>query len=329
MIETSAKTGILLAFSMLKGVGPAMLRKIAAVPAFESLPVEHVAAQVTQLRKILDDKEAWPKALEAAASQLDQAERYKARILSPFDSEYPQLLASTKDDPFLLFVRGTLAPTPAKSIAIIGTREPTPHGEGATSRLTNFFGEQGWSIVSGLALGCDGIAHRTAVETGAHTVAVLAHGLHTISPSAHRKLAESILDAGGALVSQYAFGQGAQKAYFVQRDRVQAGLAQGVVMMQSDVKGGSLHASRAALDYDRWLIVPYPTSADRENTEPKIQANLLLADGKDFEKADLLRCHTSSLARLMVIRNKEDYPVMLENLQSNRTISPSLQSSLV
>ncbi|MGO4478692.1 DNA-processing protein DprA [Massilia sp. 2TAF26] len=329
MIETSAKTAFLLAFSMLKGVGPAMLRKIAAVPAFESLPVEHVATQVPQLRKILDDQDAWPRALEAAASQLDQAERYKAWILSPFDPSYPNLLARAKDDPFLLFVRGTLAPDPAKSIAIIGTREPTPHGEGATVRLTKYFGEQGWSIVSGLALGCDAISHRTAVETGAHTIAVLAHGLHTVSPSANRKLAESILDAGGALVSQYPFGQGAQKAYFVQRDRVQAGLAQGVVMMQSDVKGGSLHASRAALDYDRWLIVPYPTSADRENKEPKIQANLLLADGKDFEKADLLRCHTNSLVRLMVIRTKEDYPAMLEKLRSNEEILPSLQGSLV
>ncbi|WP_235038312.1 DNA-processing protein DprA [Pseudomonas brassicacearum] len=235
-----------------------------------------------------------------------------AYIISALDEDYPALLSATKDDPFILFVKGTLSQTPEKSVAIIGTRQPTKHGEMITRRITDFFCGQSWSVVSGLALGCDGIAHRAAIESGGHTVAVLAHGLQTVAPSQHRKLAEEILNSGGALVSEYRFGQGALPTQFVKRDRTQAGLSQGVVMIQSDLKGGSLHASRAALDYDRWLAVPYPTAADEQANEPKIQANLMIANhSADIDRANLLKCHISRLSKVIVLRAKDDYPQLV------------------
>jgi DNA processing protein len=329
MKEISAQTGILLALSMLKGVGPSTLRKVSRIPNFHLLPIEELAAHVPALAKALQQESSWSSALESAARQLDQADRYMGQVISPFDAEYPRLLTKTKDDPFLLFVRGSLFNVPDRSVAIIGTREPTTHGQEAAARLARYFGEQGWSIVSGLALGCDGIAHKAAVESGAHTVAVLAHGLHTIAPSRHRKLADEILESGGALVSQYPFGQGALPQQFVQRDRVQAGLAQGVVMVQSDIKGGSLHASRAAIEYERPLIVPYPTSTDRQNEEPKIQANLLIAEGADFARADLLRCHTSALEKVVVVRGKDEYGTMVERLSSAPALAAAHQPALV
>ncbi|WP_416057819.1 DNA-processing protein DprA [Stenotrophomonas maltophilia] len=243
-----------------------------------------------------------------AEEQLELADYNGCSILSPMDKGYPKLLAATKDDPFLLWVRGSLAPNPEKSVAIIGTRQPTEHGRLIAQRITRYFVEQGWSIVSGLALGCDGVAHQEAVDAGGHTTAVLAHGLHTIAPSKHRKLAEDILDAGGALVSQYPIGRAAIAQQFVQRDKTQAGMAQGVIMIQSDLQGGSLHASRASLDYGRWLAVPYPTDQDLGRNEPKIQANLRLADGSGAEKMDLLRLKgDADLARIIVLRSKDDY----------------------
>lgn len=107
---------------------------------------------------------------------------------------------------------------------------------------------------------------------------------------------------------------------FVKRDRTQAGMAQGVVMIQSDLIGGSLHASRAALDYQRWLAVPYPTSLDRSNSEPKIQANLMIADGADAQKEELLRCTPSALHRVLILRGKEDYPRMMANIRAPETL---------
>ncbi|RIJ09705.1 DNA-processing protein DprA [Pseudomonas sp. 91RF] len=311
MITISPLTKKILALSMLQGVGPATLRRIVS-ESLESAPVFELSQRVPAIAKAIAAPSAWELAQELAETQCDSAEKAGAYIISALDEGYPALLSATKDDPFILFVKGTLSQTPEKSVAIIGTRQPTKHGEMITRRMTDFFCGQRWSVVSGLALGCDGIAHRAAIESGGHTVAVLAHGLQTIAPTQHRKLAEDILNSGGALISEYRFGQGALPTQFVKRDRTQAGLCQGVVMIQSDLKGGSLHASRAALDYERWLAVPYPTIADEQANEPKIQANLMIANsGADMDRANLLKCHISRLSKVIVVRAKEDYPQLV------------------
>jgi DNA processing protein len=325
----SAATGKLLALSMLKGIGPATLRKIARILDFDLMDNHQLAAQLPSNATILRDDKAWSDALLKAEKQVEEAEKRGARILSPLDPEYPKLLAGTKDDPFLLFVRGKLAQTPAKSVAIIGTREPTGHGGVIAQRITHFFVEQGWSVVSGLAIGCDATAHQAALEKGGHTVAVLAHGLHTIAPARHRRLADDILAQGGALVSEYHFGVDAQPQFFAKRDRIQAGMAQGVVMIQSDHKGGSLHASRATLEYGRWLAVPYPTEQDRVGQEPKIQANLTLAEGSVAERAELLRCPPAALAQVMILRGREDYGKMVGKITATAALHRPVQSGLL
>lgn len=311
MITISPSTQKMLALSMLSGVGPATLRRVVS-QCLESAPIVELTQRIPAIAKALVVSSAWERAQELAQEQCDAAQKAGAYIISALDEGYPALLSATKDDPFILFVKGTLFQTPEKSVAIIGTRQPTKHGEMITRRITDFFCSQRWSVVSGLALGCDGIAHRAAIEAGGHTVAVLAHGLQTVSPSQHRKLAEEILSSGGALVSEYRFGQGAMPNQFVKRDRTQAGLSRGVVMIQSDLKGGSLHASRAALDYERWLAVPYPTAADQQANEPKIQANLMIANsGADIDRANLLKCHISRLSKVIVLRAREEYPQLV------------------
>lgn len=308
MITISPSTQKMLALSMLSGVGPATLRRVVS-HGLESAPIIELSQRIPAIAKAVADPSAWELAQELAHKQREASEKAGAYIISALDEGYPALLSATKDDPFILFVKGTLFKTPEKSVAIIGTRQPTKHGEMITHRITEFFCGQRWSVVSGLALGCDGIAHRAAIAAGGHTVAVLAHGLQTVAPSQHRKLAEEILNSGGALVSEYRFGQGALPTQFVKRDRTQAGLAQGVVMIQSDLKGGSLHASRAALDYERWLAVPYPTATDELANEPKIQANLMIANSHaDIDRANLLKCHLSKLSKIIVLRAREDYP---------------------
>lgn len=314
---------------MLRGIGPATLRKFSVLANFESLSNDSIAEQFPNLASVLQDKKAWEEALIAAEKQVEQAEKCNARILSPADSEYPTLLAKTKDDPFLLFVRGRLAPTPAKSVAVIGTREPTAHGTVIAQRLAHFFVEQGWSVVSGLALGCDAIAHQATLEKHGHTIAVLAHGLHTVAPKSHKNLAGDILDSGGALISEYRFGVEPQPQFFVKRDKTQAGMAQGVVMVQSDLKGGSLHASRAILEYGRWLAVPYPTERDLANQEPKIQANLVLSSGTSQQRAELLRCETQALERVIVLRTRDDYGNMTSRVKTPEHSPPPIQGGLL
>lgn len=328
MTNLSPKTQRLLTLSMLKGVGPSTLRRVIDIPSFDILPIEHLAREIPPLLKSLAEPGAWDQAIAISALQAEEAKRFDARILSTVDPDYSPLLAATKDDPILIWVRGRLPTDQAKSVAIIGTREPTDHGAVIAQRITAFFVDAGWSIVSGLALGCDGIAHQAALDAGGHTVAVLAHGLHMVAPARHRKLADQILTSGGALISEYRFGQSAQPQQFVKRDRTQAGMAQGVVMIQSDLRGGSLHASRAALNYQRWLAVPYPTAKDLGNHEPKIQANLLIAEGSVEQKKELLHCSGSDLERTIVLRSKKDYSQLIID-QSVLPISQPSQMSFL
>lgn len=312
MFNPSVATQKLLGLSYLRGVGPSAQRKAARLPSFDAMPIEDIATAIPAVARGLDAPRAWQIALEQVEQQIEQAIKFDARILSPLDQDYPILLARTPDDPMILFVRGELAANPACSVAIVGTREPTEHGTVIARRIATFFSENSWSVVSGLALGCDAVAHQAALAAGGHTVAVLAHGLQTLAPARHKRLAQDILESGGALVSEFAFGQSPAPQLFVKRDRTQAGLAQGVIMVQSDVHGGSLHASRAAISYGRFLGVPYPTAKDEQNREPKVQANILLANGASEDRAALLRCSVGDLARLIILKGREQYKDLLQ-----------------
>ncbi|MFU4942297.1 DNA-processing protein DprA [Pseudomonas aeruginosa] len=311
----------ILALSLLKGVGPVALRKISSHPDFKYASVDLLSRHFSVLDKALSTSSAWEIASDLAKLQVEEAINHDARIISSVDEDYPSLLKATKDDPFILFIKGKLLPTSKNSVAIIGTRQPTKHGGMIATRIARFFAENGWSIVSGLAVGCDAIAHTAALKANGHTVAILGHGLQTIYPAAHRKLSDDILNAGGALISEYAFGVKTQPQQLVKRDRIQAGMAQGVIMVQSDIKGGSLHAARAALDYKRWLAVPYPTLEDIENLESKIQANLLLAGNDQKQKLDLLRCDIEALSGLVIIRGKEGYQGLLNKCINEDALS--------
>ena len=311
---TRAGTARLLALSMLRGVGPATLRKVLRSTDIETTSVDEWSLAVPALRKAMSAPDAWRDASERAREQIERAEQFGARILCPLDEEYPSLLAASPDDPLLLFVKGVLTPTPEQSVGIIGTREPTGHGLIVTDRITRFFVERGWSVVSGLALGCDAQAHRSAIDAGGHTVAVLAHGLHTVAPSRHRDLAQEIVEASGALVTQYPFGRAAVPRQFAQRDKTQAGLARGIVMVQSDLEGGSLIASRAALGQGRWLAVPFPTRAVLAADASSIRANRVLTEGANGARARLLKLEDGdALSRIIVLRDKGDYGRCLDS----------------
>lgn len=308
----SKETKFLLALSHLKGIGPAAIKSIADIDDINNLNIDYIVTHHKKIQSLLsDDTKNWEKCLAFVDKQVDYADKYQARIISILDDDYPPLLKTSMEDPSILFVRGNLFSNPNSSVGVIGTREPTNHGKIITERICNFFIENNWSIVSGLAIGCDTIAHQTAVKHKSHTLAVLAHGLEIIAPKQNERLAQDILSLGGALVSQFPFGTEIRPTNFVVRDKVQAGLSQGIIMVQSDVKGGSLHASRAILTNNRWLAIPNPTSLDRQNQERKIGANLVIIDGESSDIELLLKCKKSDLNNIIKLYGKDDYSKML------------------
>lgn len=308
LISTAAEK--LLRYAQVPGIGPKRLLKIAGCEHFLSASHRELAAENPKMTFLPDD-EAWRSAQSAAEEQIRLAEEHGVRILCALDPEYPVLLAGSPDKPAILYVKGSLSATPEKALAVIGTREPTEHGRLAAERIAGSLAAKGWSIVSGLAAGCDAAAHAAAIRAGGHTVAVLAHGLHTMMPAQNRPLADEILASGGALVSEFPMGTDPIPGFFAVRDKTQAGLSQGVVLVQSAVDGGSLHASRAAIRYGRWLAVAAPTAKDRASDDPRCGAALVLIEGTEAEKLALLKCkEPRELENLFVLRSREDYALI-------------------
>jgi DNA processing protein len=187
---------------------------------------------------------------------------HPVRVLRAGARGYPALLALAPDRPAEIRVQGTLPPL-GRYVAVVGTRFPGRFGTEFVRRIVPRLVERGWSIVSGLARGLDGEAHRSALAAHAHTVAVFGSGLGTdvIWPPEHVDLARSILDAGGALVSEQPDGERARKQHLIARNRIQSGLSVAVVVGGASLRSGTMHTVRFAAMQGRLVVAPLPPTA--------------------------------------------------------------------
>jgi DNA processing protein len=177
-------------------------------------------------------------------------------------SNYPAILREGIRPPRKLFVLGEIPPGDA--IAIVGSRKVTDYGKRVTYQLAYELARAGLTIVSGLALGVDAIAHKAALEAGGVTIAVLGHGLDRIYPSTNRNLGLRILENGGALVSDYPTGTHPDKHTFPERNRIIAGLSRAVIITEADASSGSLITANFALSCGREVMaVPGNITSER------------------------------------------------------------------
>ncbi|EGR1859445.1 DNA-protecting protein DprA [Vibrio cholerae] len=297
----SKNTESLLAYRYLKGIGKKNLNALAIAAEKSGGSVQdcfqHCKLNVFSTEEI----EA---ALNKAKMQIETAELLGHMIISRLDSEYPNSLKVVDDAPPILFCAGNLELLTKDIITIIGTRSPTEHGISIADRVTKWFSENGWVIASGLAKGIDTVAHESCLEADGKTISILAHGLEKVYPAQNKNLAKRIIQQDGLLVTEYSYNSYVGKSNFIERDRIQAALAKAVILVQSDLVGGSLHASRAILDYQRYLIVLGQSTRDISNGEDKISANMLLINGKKNEKAKLLKTTEDMLRNLIVLPDK-------------------------
>ncbi len=170
---------------------------------------------------------------------------------------YPVLLKQIPDAPKKLFYRGVLKDVPL--ISIVGSRKASVYGKRVIEKIVPKLIKYGIGVVSGLAYGIDAHAHRVTVECGGYAVAVLAGGLDKIYPMANQKLAEDLLDCGGALVSEHELGMHSQKFMFPARNRIIAAMSQVTLVVEAAEKSGSLITAFQALEYNR-LVGAVPGS---------------------------------------------------------------------
>lgn len=300
----SENTKHLLIYRYLKGVGKKYLNDLVNHSRMTGLTVKE-CFEAHQLRSPRYSNTDIQIAEKKAIEQYQKAQEMSHRIISSLDNEYPESLKKEQASPVILFCNGDLALLNNKIITIIGTREPTQHGVFITERITRWFTSKNWVIASGLAKGVDTSSHQSCLDANGKTIAVLAHGLEKIYPSQNKKLAAQIVNSGGLLITEYEYGAYVGKLNFIERDRIQAAIAKAVLLIQSDLNGGSLHASRAIIEYGKHLIVAGQSNKDIHHQEEKISANMLLAFGQNSEKAKLLRIEEKDLDKLLILKDKD------------------------
>ena len=184
------------------------------------------------------------------------------------DESYPQRLRNCVDAPMLLYSKGNANLNPSKVISIVGTRNATEYGRNLVDKFIFSLAERGYDIqiVSGLAYGIDIQAHRAALHNHLSTVCVLAHGLETIYPSLHRSIAMEMCEKNGGMVSDFLSYSVIDRKNFLRRNRIIAGLADAVIVVESAKKGGALLTAELAVSYNRDLFA-FPGRVGEPYTE--------------------------------------------------------------
>lgn len=195
-----------------------------------------------------EEPEALAPALRKLREWLDADSRHDWVALD--DPRYPQALLQTADPPLLLYTMGRCELLNTPSVAIVGSRNPTPQGAENARAFAEHLGRAGLAIVSGMALGIDGAAHSGALAGGAGTIAVVGTGLDRVYPRAHRALAHQIAERG-LIVSEFELGTEPLAANFPQRNRIIAGLSLGTLVVEAALESGSLITARFAIEAGR------------------------------------------------------------------------------
>lgn len=184
------------------------------------------------------------------------------------DDRYPDRLRELAQAPRTLYYQGDVSLLSSEGVAIVGTRQPTPLGCKVAHAIASFFASEGYSVVSGLAVGCDRIAHKAALSVAGKTIAVLGSSLDAIYPAENRGLARDIVRSGGLLVTAYA-DTIYDPSRFPERDKVIAALSCAVIPIQAGKSSGTRHACRAAIRLGRPVFVPAPVASDEEQYPEK------------------------------------------------------------
>ena len=195
----------------------------------------------------------------------------KIRKIDYNEKGFPELLKNIPNPPKSLYIKGNIKDFPnintfknkrkqlqvskALNIAVVGTRKMSEYGRQITKEFVRVLSKAGITIVSGLALGIDGLAHKTALEFKTKTIAVLGSGLNQIYPKAHINLAKTIIKSKGAIISEYGVDSPPHKNHFIKRNRIISGLSQAVLVIEAPKRSGALITARNAIEQKRKLFV--------------------------------------------------------------------------
>lgn len=239
--------------------------------------------------------------------------RHDIAVLTLLDKSYPPLLREIADPPGVLFIKGTLADDDLL-LAVVGSRKYTHYGARVVETLVPSLVDSNLTIVSGLALGIDSLAHEQTLRSGGRTIAVLAGGLDVIYPSSHHRLAERILESGGLLLSEFPPGTRSYPSNFPVRNRIIAGLSLGTLVIEAATDSGSLLTAKAALDYNREVFaVPgdiFRATSQGVNNLLKMGAKLVTSADDILQELSITKRQVTRHSRRIIPDSPEEAAIL-------------------
>jgi DNA processing protein len=283
--QISAEMRALLTLHLVPGLGPrltaALLERFGSAEAVLAAPADQLREVPYLGAKLAADLAEAVQRVDVDA-EMERMDRHRVRLLTLGQPEYPAALSQIPDPAHVLYVRGSLLPADAKAVALVGSRHCTAYGRRVAERLATGLVRAGYVIVSGVARGIDGTAHRATLQAGGRTIGVLAGGLSRIYPPEHKELAQEI-EASGALLSEATMEQEPLPNMFPARNRIISGLCQGVVIVEAAERSGALiTASHAAAQGRSIMAVPGPADqATSGGTNELIRKGAVLVRGAE------------------------------------------------
>lgn len=220
------------------------------------------------------------------------------QVITVFDDNYPKkLMLMQNKRPLILHVKGNVDLLSKENIAFIGTRNPSNESENFEKKLVkNIVNDSERVIVSGLALGCDKIAHQATVDENKSTIAILPSGINVITPASNKKLAEDILKTGGCLISEYEPNAKAFKGTYLERDKLVAAFSDAVFVVECGLNSGTMHTVEAAQKYNKNIFTFIPEFIPEGEYEGNLSINdaIQITEVNDFNN-DLIKTKKTSI----------------------------------
>lgn len=310
-----------IALSELKGIGPAFVKKVVSKNTFKTTNVIQEIKEIIAANKKQFDDDTIYESVESAKDIVFKCKEEGITIIEFTSEDYPALLKEIKDPPSVIYCKGNLDLLYNKTICIIGTREPNENAVKISERIGSFYSNASWAICNGLAEGVDNYSIKSNDKIHNRVIGILAGGLnYNTKKTLLKKTAENAemtIESGGLLVSEMPPDKKEDTFTVVKSCRIQAGLSNGLILIQSSLEGGSRFATKSFCETQRPIAVIHPVQTDIDLPTYNANKEIILNRKKGLSKFTELKEDKINTSKIFIIKSKDDY-TEFENLITDR-----------
>jgi len=319
MINGNNKTLGIIALSLLKGIGPAFVKKAINANSFNTSNYFDELKEITVANNKLFENEILFQSIEKAKDIIAKCHTEGITIIHLLSEKYPVLLKEIKDPPPVIYCIGNLELLNNKTICIIGTREPNENGIIISERIGSFYSNSRWNICNGLAEGIDNFSIKSNNQLHKNVIGIMAGGLNFKTAKTLLKKtainAEEVLNRGGLLISENPPDIKEDTFTVVKSCRIQAGISNGLILIQSTIDGGSRFTTKSFCETQRPIAIVNPFQTDIELPTYSANKEIILNGNKGLTKFTELKEDKILTTKIFIIKSKDDYTVF-ENLMN-------------